>query len=61
MTEQGKDRKGGTERDGDAKLAEKVRDQQDTGNHDKPGEEAHGSDRRGGTRSGAENVEPKRR
>lgn len=61
MTGQGKDRKGGTERDSDANLVEKVHDQQDTGNHDKPGTEAHGSDKRGGTRAGAENVEPKRR
>jgi len=36
-----------------------VRDQQHTGNHDKPGREAHGADDRGGTRAGAENVEPR--
>jgi hypothetical protein len=32
--------------------------QQHTGNHSKPGAEADGSDRHGGTRHGAENVEP---
>ena len=32
--------------------------QQDTGNHKKPGApDAHGADRFGGTRTGAENVE----
>ena len=35
-----------------------IRDQQHTGNHHKPGDEAGGADRRGGTRAGAENVEP---
>ncbi len=45
----------------DPKLVEDVRQQQHTGSHDKPGEEAHGSDRRGGTRAGAENVEPRKR
>lgn len=35
-----------------------IRDQQHTGNHQKPGDEAGGADRRGGTRAGAENVEP---
>ena len=29
-----------------------------TGNHNKPGPETGGSDRHGGTRHGAENVEP---
>ena len=52
---------GGKGPGGDAGLAETVRDQQHTGNHDKPGEEARGSDRRGGTRSGAGNVEPRRK
>ena len=37
---------------------ETVRQQQHTGSHDKPGPEAGGSDRHGGTRHGAENVEP---
>jgi hypothetical protein len=32
--------------------------QQHTGNHDKPGPEAGGGDRHGGTRDGAENLEP---
>src|SRR5436190_15617462 len=36
----------------------KARQQQHTGNHDKPGPERGGSDRHGGTRHGAENVEP---
>jgi hypothetical protein len=56
MQEQRKE--GGKAAEGDAAVAETVRDQQHTGNHGKPGEEAHGSDRRGGTRAGAENVEP---
>jgi hypothetical protein len=35
-------------------------DQQNTGNHKKPGApDAKGADRFGGTRAGAENVEPK--
>jgi hypothetical protein len=55
-----KDRAGG-KGSGEAGLAETVRQQQHTGSHDKPGEEAHGSDRRGGTRAGAENVEPRRK
>ncbi len=34
-------------------------DQQDTGNHKKPGSpDAGGADRFGGTRAGAENLEP---
>ena len=34
-------------------------DQQNTGNHKKPGEpDAKGADRLGGTRAGAENLEP---
>ena len=37
---------------------ETVRQQQHTGSHEKPGPEAGGSDRHGGTRHGAENVEP---
>jgi hypothetical protein len=37
---------------------ETARQQQHTGNHEKPGPEAGGSDRHGGTRDGAENVEP---
>ena len=33
-------------------------DQQDTGNHKKPGsKEEHGADKFGGTRTGAENIE----
>lgn len=36
-----------------------VRDEQDTGNHATPGDAAaHGADRFGGSRAGAENVEP---
>jgi hypothetical protein len=35
-----------------------VRQQQHTGNHDKPGPEQGGSDRHGGTRHGADNIEP---
>jgi hypothetical protein len=38
-----------------------VRQQQRTGNHDKPTKEQGGSDRFDGTRKDAENVEPKRR
>ena len=38
----------------------KARQQQHTGNHDKPGPERGGSDRHGGTRHGAENVESAR-
>jgi hypothetical protein len=34
-----------------------VRGEQHTGNHNKPGPEAGGSERHGGTRHGAENVE----
>lgn len=37
---------------------ENVRQQQHTGNHEKLGPEAGGSDRHGGTRDGAENLEP---
>lgn len=37
---------------------QRVREQQHTGNHHKPGPEERGSDLRGGTRAGAENVEP---
>jgi hypothetical protein len=33
-------------------------DQQNTGNHKKPGGKDAGADRVGGTRAGAENVEP---
>jgi hypothetical protein len=34
-------------------------DQQNTGNHKKPGQpDTHGADRFGGTRTGKENVEP---
>lgn len=61
MTGQDKTRNGGGPAAGDAKLVDEIREQQNTGNHDKPGEEARGSDRHGGTRAGAENVEPKRR
>ena len=36
-------------------------DQQNTGNHKKPGEkDAHGADKFGGTRAGADNVEPEK-
>jgi hypothetical protein len=36
-------------------------DQQNTGNHKKPGAvDAGGADKVGGTRAGAENVEPKK-
>jgi hypothetical protein len=45
----------------DRELIRKVRQQQHTGSHDKPAHEAQGSDRLGGTRAGAENVETKRR
>lgn len=37
--------------------ARAILDQQHTGNHQKPGDES--ADKRGGTREGAENVEPK--
>ncbi|WP_225889749.1 hypothetical protein [Indioceanicola profundi] len=37
---------------------QRIREQQHTGNHQKPGDEARGADVRGGTRAGAENVEP---
>lgn len=46
-----------TERGGNRELAKEIR-QQHTGNH---GEEAVAGDVRGGTRAGAENVEPKKR
>ncbi|HYE48341.1 MAG TPA: hypothetical protein VEB20_02040 [Azospirillaceae bacterium] len=36
-----------------------ILDQQHTGNHQKPGQEQGGADRFGGTRAGAENVEPR--
>ena len=42
-------------------MGKRVRQQQHTGSHDKREKEAQGSDLRGGTRAGAENVEPKRR
>ena len=42
----------------DREAVDQVRQQQHTGSHDKPGKEASGSDRRRGTRAGAENVEP---
>lgn len=45
----------------DRDAVRQVRRQQHTGSHDKPGKEAAGSDRRGGTRAGAENVEPKKK
>ena len=38
-----------------------VRERQHTGNHDKAAAETAGADQRGGTRAGAENVEPKKR
>jgi len=38
---------------------QRIRDQQHTGNHQKPGAENEGADKRGGTRDGAENVEPR--
>ena len=34
-------------------------DQQHTGNHDRPAREKLGNEKLGGTRAGAENVEPK--
>lgn len=37
--------------------ARRILEQQHTGNHQKPGPEAGASDRRGGTRDGAETVE----
>jgi hypothetical protein len=37
---------------------ETVRQEQHTGNHNKPGPDAGGSDRHGGTRQGVENLEP---
>jgi hypothetical protein len=40
--------------------AGKTRDQQHTGNHDRPAKEKAGNEKLGGTRAGAENVEPKR-
>lgn len=40
------------------KSIEHTEDQQNTGNHKKPGAAgAHGADKFGGTRTGAENVE----
>ena len=42
-------------------TAKAVREQQHTGNHEKPKPEASGADKFGGTRAGAENVEPKKR
>jgi hypothetical protein len=42
-------------------TAAEVRERQHTGTHDKPAKERGGSDRLGGTRKGAGNVEPKRR
>ena len=50
-----------SERSGNRDLAKEVRQQQHTGNHEKPGREAVAGDVRGGTRAGAENVEPKKR
>jgi hypothetical protein len=42
----------------EAELAQKVREQQHTGNHDKKeGQDKGGADKFGGTRKGAENVE----
>ena len=40
--------------------AGKTRSQQHTGNHDRPANEKAGNEKLGGTRAGAENVEPKR-
>jgi hypothetical protein len=48
-------------RDAEREMGKQVHQQQNTGNHDKPETEKQGSDQRGGTRAGAENVEPKRR
>ena len=48
------DKKKAAERDPAVKV---VRDQQHTGNHDAD-ERPHGADLFGGTRAGAENVEP---
>jgi hypothetical protein len=49
-------------RDAEREMGKRVRQQQQhTGNHDKPEKEEQGSDQRGGTRAGAENIEPKRR
>ena len=42
-----------------AETVKEVREQQHTGSHGRPAE--GGSDRFGATRTGAENVEPKRR
>jgi hypothetical protein len=39
--------------------AAKTRGQQHTGNHDRPAKEKAGNEKLGGTRAGAENVEPK--
>ena len=42
----------------DVGVAQKVREQQHTGNHDKKeGQDKGGADKFGGTRKGAENVE----
>jgi hypothetical protein len=38
----------------------KTHDQQHTGNHDRSAKEKAGNEKLGGTRAGAENVEPKR-
>lgn len=40
-------------------TVETARQQQHTGNHERPEREGGGSDRFGGTRAGAKNVEPK--
>ena len=40
------------------KPGEDMRQQQHTGNHDRPEQATGGADRFGGTRRGAENVEP---
>ncbi len=37
-----------------------IADQQHTGNHDRPPRKSEGNEKLGGTRAGAENVEPRR-
>jgi hypothetical protein len=44
----------------DATPAAPAADQQHTGNHDRPKREKDGNEKLGGTRAGAENVEPRK-
>jgi hypothetical protein len=49
------------ERESVGDVEKSIRQQQHIGNHDKPDSETAGADQHGGTRAGAENVEPKKR